>query len=162
MTEELFNQIQNELSQVTTKKAEVKKAAWLIFTIGNKLYALPTEQVKEILRDAQVFPLPFVPSYLKGVVNRYGDPYAVIDPAVIIGEPEQKSSIFIVLNNETHSCLQITDVKDFYTTKESEIVPFAQSEMTDYFEGTITFDYEPVLILKANAFIERVGKDIAS
>lgn len=161
MTEELFNQIKNELSQEKTESVASEKSTWLIFSIASKPYAIPAESVKEILRDAQVFPLPFVPDYLKGVVNRYGDPYAVIDPSILINNESQNSSLFIVLNDESHSCLQISDVKDFYTAAQTDIIHFAQTEMSDYFEGTLIIDQEQILVLKPEAFLERVGTDLA-
>lgn len=161
MTEEIFTIIKKELSQETVEKVEIKKATWLIFTIGkNKLYALPASMVKEILRDIPIFPLPFVPDYLKGVVNRYGDPYAVIDPAMLINEEPQNTSLFIVLNGDSHTCFQISDVKDFFTTDESDVIHFAQAEMADFFDGTISFNNETVLILKPEIFLEKVGNDI--
>lgn len=162
MTDELFSTIKNELSKKTETKSVKKKTTWLIFTLQNQnLYALPASSVKEILREAQVFPLPFVPKYLKGVVNRYGDPYAVVDPAVLIGENEQNSSIYIVLNDNSHTCFQICDVKDFYSAAESELVPFAQADSSDFFEGTILFNYKSVLVLKTSAFLQKVEQDIA-
>ncbi len=165
MTDELFSTIKNELSKKneTETKSSKKKTTWLIFTLQNQqYYALPASSVKEILRDTQVFPLPFTPKYIKGVVNRYGDPYAIVDPAVLMGENEQNSSIYIVVNDETHTCFQIFDVKDFYSASESELVPFAQSETSDYFEGTITFYNKSVFVLKIAAFLEKVEQDIAA
>ena len=44
---------------------------WLVFSAGEKKYALLASDVREILRDVPVFPLPFVPEYLNGILNRY-------------------------------------------------------------------------------------------
>lgn len=162
MTKELYSQIKEELAQEKVENVASKKATWLIFSISTKLYALPAEEIKEILRDTPIYPLPFVPEYLKGVVNRYGDPYAVVDPLLLIGSEEQTSSLFIVLNNESHTCLQITDVKNFYTASEDAVVHFAQADMSEYFEGSIMIETEQVLVLKPSAFLERVGNDLAS
>jgi len=164
MTEELFTQIKKELSEVKVENVEKIKSTWLIFSIGNKQYALAAGNVKEILREAQVFPLPFVPDYIKGVVNRYGDPYAVIDPAMLINEQEQNTSLFIVLNDNSnsHSCFQISEVKDFFTAGEDSIVHFAQSEMSDFFEGTLIINNSQVLVLKPEAFLEKVSSELVS
>lgn len=165
MTDELFSTIKNELAKKTEteSKAVKKKTTWLIFTLQNQqYYALPASSVKEIIRDTQVFPLPFAPRYFKGVVNRYGDPYAIVDPALIMGENEQKSSIYIVINDETHTCFQICDVKDFYSASESELVPFAQSDTSDFFEGTITFKNKSVLVLNISTFLQKVEQEIAT
>lgn len=64
MTDELFSTIKNELAKKTESKSSKKKTTWLIFTLQNQqFYALPAGSVKEILRDSQIFPLPFAPDY---------------------------------------------------------------------------------------------------
>ena len=95
MSEEILSLIKSSNRENAEKKQLKKKAVWLIFTIGNQadgknLYAIPADSVKEILRDATVFPLPFVPPYVNGVLNRYGDPYVVIDSAVLEGKEAQQ------------------------------------------------------------------------
>lgn len=162
MSEKMFNLIKDELASIIDVNEEVEKAVWLIFTIGKKLYALPSNDVKEILRDSSVYPLPFVPPYINGVLNRYGDPYAVIDPAVVINEEPQKTSLFLVLNSQNNTCFRITDVKEFYTAPVDELTKFSETEMSAFFEGTITYSNENVLVMKSAAFLEKAGNDLAS
>ena len=167
MSEKILTKIKNSKSGINEEKSVAKKSIWLIFTIGdnsegNNLYAIPAENVKEILRDATVFPLPFVPSYVDGVLNRYGDPYVVIDPAVLNGKKAQNSFLFIVLNDETHTCFRISDVKDFFTATEKDVVHFVEEELSDYYDGTLKVDGQEVFILKVQAIIEKVGKEIAA
>ena len=74
MPEEILSLIKTSNRENAEKKQLKKKSVWLIFTIGNQadgknLYAIPADSVKEILRDATVFPLPFVPPYVNGVLN---------------------------------------------------------------------------------------------
>ena len=103
MSEEILSLIKSGTQETGESQKTEEKATWLIFKIGNgedekSLYAIPAEQVKEILRDANVFPLPFVPPYVNGVLNRSGDPYVVIDSAVLEGKEAQNSLLFIVMN----------------------------------------------------------------
>jgi len=160
MHNEVLDLIKREKSQTAENVEKTKKNVWLVFTMGNKLYAIPAESVKEILRDAEIFPLPFAPDYLNGVVNRYGDPYAVIDPAILINEPAQSSFLFIVINDESHSCFRITDVRDFYTADENSVVQFAQNDLCEYFDGSLNINGEEALVIKVGYFLERLGKDI--
>ncbi len=167
MSEKILTKIKNSKSGINEEKSVAKKSIWLIFTIGdnsegNNLYAIPAENVKEILRDATVFPLPFVPSYVDGVLNRYGDPYVVIDPAVLNGKKAQNSFLFIVLNDETHTCFRISDVKDFFTATEKDVVHFVEEELSDYYDGTLKVNGQDVFVLKVQAIIEKVGKEIAA
>lgn len=162
MGEEILSLIKSEKSGKTSEKVKEKKSTWLLFTIGEKQFAIPADQVKEILRDATVFPLPFVPPYVNGVLNRYGDPYVVIDSAVLEGNKPQESFLFIVLNDESHSCLRITDVKDFFTATEKDVIHFSEAELSDYYEGTLNVDGQSVFVLKVQTIIEKVGKEIAA
>ncbi len=167
MSEEILSLIKSSSREKNGSKKDSKKAIWLIFTIGNQadgknLYAIPADSVKEILRDATVFPLPFVPPYVNGVLNRYGDPYVVIDSAVLEGKEAQDSFLFIVLNDESHTCLRITDVKDFFTASEKDVVHFTEAELSDYYDGTLNINGQEVFVLKVQAIIEKVGKEIAA
>lgn len=167
MPEEILSLIKSSNRENAEKKQLKKKAVWLIFTIGNQadgknLYAIPADSVKEILRDATVFPLPFVPPYVNGVLNRYGDPYVVIDSAVLEGKEAQQSMLFIVLNDESHTCLRITDVRDFFTASEKDVIHFSEEELSDYYEGTLKVKNQEVFVLKVQAIIEKVKKEIAA
>lgn len=167
MSEEILSLIKSSNRENAEEKQLKKKAVWLIFTIGNQadgknLYAIPADSVKEILRDATVFPLPFVPPYVNGVLNRYGDPYVVIDSAVLEGKEAQQSMLFIVLNDESHTCLRITDVRDFFTASEKDVIHFSEEELSDYYEGTLKVNNQEVFVLKVQAIIEKVGKEIAA
>ncbi len=167
MSDEILSLIKNSSQEEITGKVILKKSTWLIFTIGNNndgknLYAIPAESVKEILRDATVFPLPFVPPYVNGVLNRYGDPYVVIDSALLEGKEAQKSFLFIVMNDESHTCLRITDVKDFFTATEKDVIHFSESELSEFYDGTLNVDGQDVFVLNVQAIIEKVGKEIAA
>ena len=167
MSEEILSLIKSGKQEKTTEHKVEKKTTWLIFTIGNQAdgknqYAIPAEIVKEILRDATVFPLPFVPPYVNGVLNRYGDPYVVIDSAVLEGKEPQKSLLFIVMNDESHTCLRITDVKDFFTASEKDVVKFSEAELSDFYDGTLNINGQEVFVLNVQSIIEKVGKEIAA
>ncbi len=167
MSEEILSLIKSGTQEESKKKKVENKSTWLIFTIGNdadskNLYAIPAENVREILRDATVFPLPFVPSYINGVLNRYGDPYVVIDSAVMEGKEAQQSFLFIVLNDESHTCLRITDVKEFFTASDKDVVHFSEAELSDFYDGTLKINEKEAFVLKVQAIIEKVGKEIAA
>ena len=95
-------------------------------------------------------------------MNRYGDPYVVIDPAVFEGKEPQQSFLFIVMNDESHTCLRVTDVKEFFTASENDIVHFSEAEISDFYEGTLNVNGQEVFVLKVQAIMEKVGKEIAA
>ena len=133
---------------------------WLVFTAGEKKYALLSSEVREILRDVPVFPLPFVPEYVNGILNRYGEPYAVIDPLPILGENPQDSKLFLVLYGESHICFKITDVIEFFTTQDTDLKYFSLADSGKFYVGSFGYEGNEVLILNSASFIELVEKSI--
>ena len=161
MDENLIQQIKDSRNSSGISESVQAKDTYLIFSVNERLFAFPSCQVKEILKDAQVFPIPFVPSYIKGILNRYGDPYSVIDIASLVGEKEQNSSLFVVINDESHSCLKITDVKEFYSAAKKEIVGFSENEFSEFFDGALKIEGKEIFIINLQNFFKKVGKDLA-
>lgn len=142
-----------------SEESEVTKT-WLVFTAGEKKYALLASEVREILRDVPVFPLPFVPEYINGILNRYGEPYAVLDPLPMLGEKSQESKLYIVLQGESHVCLKISEVLLFHSTVESDLKYFSATDSGKFYVGSFAYDEGEVLILNSEAFIEVAEKDV--
>jgi len=142
------------------EKKEENSQTWLVFVAGTKKYALLSSDVQEILRNVPVFPLPFVPNYIDGVLNRYGEPYAVIDPLPLLGEQPQSSKLFIVLQGKGQVCLKVSEVVEFFTILESELKYFSNSEAGKYYAGSFSFKNEEILILNPQAFIEVAEKGV--
>ena len=106
--------------------------------------------------------MPFVPPYIKGILNRYGDPYVVIDFASLLNLPEQKSSLFIVINDDSNSCLKVTDVKEFHSAKTSDLVPFSENDDNSFFEGTLLINGQEVFVINSEALLKKTGDDFES
>ena len=87
--------------------------------MNEDLYAIKTDFVNEVLSDSVVYPIPFTPNYVCGLVNRRGTPFTVVDPMVFFNKNEQNSKTLILLKNlfqdekESFS-VKITDVLDFF------------------------------------------------
>ena len=52
---------------------------YLIFSISDRHYAFPADVVGEVANCDPVFPLPLLPSYVLGFINRYSVPHALFD-----------------------------------------------------------------------------------
>lgn len=156
---ELINESKIEDVEDIGEELALDENTYLLFSINLKNYAVPSNLVKELLRDVEVFPLPFVPSYIDGVLNRYGDPYVVLDPAILFGDKKQNNSLFLVFNDENKLSIRISDVFDFYTIQVSEINKFTDDNLEKFFEGTFKYNDKDVIIIKKDAIVEKIGKD---
>ena len=66
------------------------------------------------------------------------------------------------MNDESHTCLRITDVKDFFTASEKDVVKFSEAELSDFYDGTLNINGQEVFVLNVQSIIEKVGKEIAA
>ena len=165
MSENLYQKIVE--SSKTDNKEEAKETliTYLVFKIGKENYAVESNEVREILRNNEIFPLPFVPNYIKGVLNSYGEPYAVLDLSLFFGGEAQDSALFMILKNENNLSLQVSDIQEFHSSKDINFQKFSDKEDAGHFLGAITFssskDEEITApILELNSVIEKIRKDI--
>jgi len=57
---------------------------YLIFSISDRHYAFPADVVGEVANCDPVFPLPLLPSYVLGFINRYSVPHALFDMGFLL------------------------------------------------------------------------------
>lgn len=52
---------------------------FLTFNVGNETYGIDISNVKEVIEYATVYPIPRIPSYIRGVTNLRGEVIPVVD-----------------------------------------------------------------------------------
>jgi len=73
---------------------------YLVFALGDKQYALPSKIISEVAAVEKVFPLPLVPDYVCGIINRYSIPYALVDINILFFKTASAARKVIVLKQE--------------------------------------------------------------
>jgi purine-binding chemotaxis protein CheW len=97
-----------------TPPDEASIGKYLIFTILEKRYALPSRIISEVAALEKVFPLPLVPAFVRGIINRYSIPYALIDLSLILqGEGVVGGKVIVLKEEMDRLALLIDDVVDF-------------------------------------------------
>jgi purine-binding chemotaxis protein CheW len=61
-----------------TRQTETSKR-YLAFSLCEEQYAIPLLQVKEVIGMTEATPIPYTPSYFKGIINLRGQVISVID-----------------------------------------------------------------------------------
>jgi chemotaxis signal transduction protein len=125
---------------------EYKK--YLIFKIGDKKFAIEAFLIREIVLDLKIFFLPFVPPYVRGVVNRHGDPYTVIDVNILFYQKKLEAGTFLMLSDaDNPASLLISDVVEIIKVPVSEIDYINDtSEDKIFFRGVLKNQGNDVLI----------------
>ena len=132
------NQENNETQGNSPESKELK--TWLAFKLQDGTYAIDSGGVREVLRNNEVFPMPFTPSYIKGVLNFYGKPY--------------------VLNNSADIALQIDDIIDFYTSEDVEEQQILDKSDTELFSQTITIGNVIAPVIDVQSISNKVKAEI--
>lgn len=165
MDEILINEIrQNNAQQENSSESgeNTKQKTWLLFKSFDSFYALESSNVREVLRKNDVFPIPFTPSYIKGVLNYYGKPYAVVDFALLQNLTKTTASLFLVLNNSGDIALQIDDIIDFYSSDDVEEQQIVERSEYDFFSQTITINKIIAPVIDVDAIEKKVSMEIES
>lgn len=104
--------------------------------------------------------MPFTPNYIKGVLNFYGKPYAVVDLRLLQNLPRTNPKLFLVLNNPADIALQIDDIVDFYTSENVEEQQILERTDSDLFSQTITIGNVIAPVLDVQAIAKKVKSEI--
>lgn len=166
MNEDIVEQLGTEKESEEDIVEEKKMTTWLIFSMAKKKYAIRSADVLEIIRDVSVYKLPFMPSYIEGVLNRRGDPFTVINPRALIGEadttPPEEPLFLIIKRDDDQLSIHISDILFFTEMEESDLNLIPGSNEEGFFLGTLSYGGEEIPALNPNAFELLIRKDLGS
>lgn len=139
---------------------------YMIITINDKKYALFAEEVREIVGNVPIFYIPFTPPYIRGFINRHGEPYTVLDLQVLFQRENLDSSTFLILGREDDQlALLISEVMEIVRLPDSELHRIT-SVVNDeqYFLGSISpqNDKEEIFVLNLDNILRKLETDLAS
>lgn len=164
MNEEIVEKIAENTGSESETAEEKELTTWLIFSIAEKKYAVRSRDVLEIIRDASVYKLPFMPPYIEGVMNRRGDPFTVINPRQLIGEDDTtppKEPLFLILKRDDDQLsIHISDILFFTDMAESDLNLIPGNNEEGFFIGTLGYGGEEIPAMNMNAFETLIRKDL--
>jgi purine-binding chemotaxis protein CheW len=132
---------------------------YLIFTIQEKRYALQTKLISEVTVLEKVFPLPLVPDYVRGIINRYSVPYALIDIKFLLLNDASNARKVIVLKEEVDKlAFLIDDVTDIADLPFDQLMKIEQEE-TASVSAFFEWKGNHVLCLDTGELINRIKQD---
>ena len=139
------------------------KEKFLIFTVQDKRYALPSKIIGEVAALEKVFPLPLVPDYVRGIINRYSVPYALIDLSFLLLNSASNAQKVIVLKEEVDKiALLIDDVVDIADFPVEELMGIEQEEKTLTGSVNAYFEWKDhhVFCIETGELISRIKQNI--
>lgn len=100
----------------------------IIFKLGGEEYALPIDQIKEVVLTPRIAKMPQTPHYIKGVANIRGNIIAILDLEQRFklsgqNEQESKSAFYtLVVESELHKAgILVKEVPNTLTVYDTDI-----------------------------------------
>ncbi|TJZ79004.1 chemotaxis protein CheW [Chitiniphilus eburneus] len=131
---------------------------YLTFTLGGELFAMPIEQIREIIEFAGMTEIPLMPAFLRGVINMRGAVVPVIDLAVRFGrertEIARRTCIVIIEVEQEGQMLLlgvlVDAVNEVLTVEPGQVEQrpaFGARIRAEFIEGMINLDQRFVIAL---------------
>jgi purine-binding chemotaxis protein CheW len=137
---------------------------FLIVQIKERKYAFYAEQIREIVMDVPLYFVPFVPPYIRGFINRHGEPYSVFDLHELFEDEPLDSATFLISNfHNDQVAFLVSSVVEILKLPESQVHLLTSTEDRDtFFLGAIDSKGEEVFILNLTNIIRRLANDLES
>jgi chemotaxis signal transduction protein len=155
-----------ELSQKLDDQGEVATlddTKYIIFTAGTRLYALLADDVQEIMLGSEIHYLPFLPPFVRGLINRLGEPLTVLDLDYLLqGRPLQGKAFIILKPHLSKMALLIDAVQDITRVPATSIRSVAEGSQGQdaYVGGVFARKDGDVILLSLEHIIAAVRKAV--
>ncbi|MDR3145078.1 MAG: chemotaxis protein CheW [Treponema sp.] len=138
---------------------------YLVGMVLGEYYAVPARFIGEIALFDKVYPLPLLPDYVLGIINRYSAPYALLDTGLLLaGRPGQGAKVLVLKETSPHGsdsiALLIDDVLDIVEIPSSEQVP-VEGDTDGLVAASFPWKGKNTLVLDIRGIITRAAGDIA-
>jgi purine-binding chemotaxis protein CheW len=132
---------------------------YICFTLGTQDFAIPLLQVKEVIGNIEITPIPQSPSYYKGIMNLRGQVIPVIDLRTKLGiqKGKAKEVTIIILDFTPHSIGVIVDsIESVNSYGPNDISAAEESDFfikSDFILGVAKKDKRLTMILHLKAIL---------
>ena len=163
--EDLLKKIEKSHDDAYKKEEAVKirLVKYMLISINGKKYAIHADDVREIIGGIPIFFVPFTPPYIRGFINRHGEPYTVIDLTVIFEQETLDSATYLILKRDDDQiALLISDVLEIVKLPESDFHRITSKiQEDDYFTGSISPQgNEEIFVLNLENILKKLEADI--
>ena len=132
---------------------------YICFTLGNEKFAIPLLQVKEVIGNIDITPVPQSPAFYEGIMNLRGQIIPVIDLRTKLGikKGPSKEVTIIILDFDPHSLGVIVDSIESVNSYESKDISVAEEAdlfiKAEFILGVAKKEKELTMILHLKAIL---------
>ncbi|ADL41850.1 CheW protein [Caldicellulosiruptor obsidiansis OB47] len=134
------------------------------FEYGNVVYGIEVEFVREIVKPADVTPIPFAPEHVMGLMNLRGDVVTIVDFGKLLGVEGNDGcnhKVLIIGDEAMTFGLFVDNVKEVLSVLPDEIKEAnIASVSTEILKGIVERDGEFVQVIDIKKIIERTKNSV--
>ena len=137
---------------------------YMVFVINNQKYALSSKYITEIIEILPITKVPFLPEYMKGIINLRSTIIPVMDARMRFGmEPIEYSerTCIIIIENEANKIGLIVDaVNEVLTIPPKQIIESTKEKndlKESFVNGISQINNDIQLILDCDSLVNIVG-----
>jgi purine-binding chemotaxis protein CheW len=136
---------------------------YLIFSIFNRQYAFPAKDIGEVANCEPLYPLPLLPSYVLGVINRYSIPYALFDVGFLLSNvPGPRNEALVIkddINRVAFSIENVSGIADITPDKLTKIGTGTGSELSSAVCAEFKWKDTDVYVLDIGRLLAHVAQE---
>ncbi|MHB8472815.1 MAG: chemotaxis protein CheW [Gammaproteobacteria bacterium] len=142
------------------KNAADSTLRWVTFRLGDETYGINVMQVQEVLRVAEIAPVPGAPHFVMGIINLRGNVVTVIDTRARLGldarEVDDASRIVIIEAGKHVVGILVDSVAEVIELRLSEVESAPNvggDENSKYIQGVASVDGELLIMVDLNKLL---------
>lgn len=137
---------------------------YMVFIIDNKKYALSSKYIIEIIEMLPLTKVPFIPKYIKGIINLRSTIIPVMDARMRFDlepiEYNERTCVIIIEHQGNTIGLIVDAVNEVINISENQIMKTTSSKngvAQNFISGISEINNEVQLILDCNSLVEIIG-----
>lgn len=135
---------------------------YMVFIVNNQKYALSSKYIIEIVGMSNITQVPFIPSYIKGILNLRSTIIPIIDARMRFGiesiEYNERTCIIIIENGIDKIGLIVDAVSEVITILQDKSMKMDSMKQTEidqnFIKGVSEINGETQLILDCDSLIQ--------
>jgi len=142
----------------------VNDEKYLIFSILDKRYAIPSRFISELAVFEAVYPLPLVPDYMPGIINRYSIPYALLDIGLLLYKtPSPRDKVLVLKDNIDRIAFLIDDIVDITDISQDQLFLIERraesADVSDIISASFKWNDGDVFVLDILRILARISAE---
>jgi purine-binding chemotaxis protein CheW len=137
---------------------------YMVFVINNKKYALSSKYIIEIIEMLPITKVPFIPKYMKGIINLRSTIIPVMDARMRFDmdpiDYNERTCIIIIENNTNKIGLIVDAVNEVINISPNQCMKMNTNKeegKQNFIKGVSEINNEIQLILDCDSLVEIIG-----